>query len=338
MTVDEKYQVLFVLDCMTELPIDESLLRILRNNHVHIVAVYNSFTLQNLDKLIREIDQKLVRGCTIHNIIEPLRMIHATQRMVFSVMQKYDFTPTNADQRMFEKLAELALGSPLIIDTTVQLLLDCLKSMESEGIQYLGQKLQLGEPEESYACTPDLFNSMKNLLTCCRLSHAEQLLLNSLSIFAGGPMPMLLVTEMSHLITQANHRVHLADSLHKKLISHKLLLQYPLPVIVHQKLIPEYSNIELVYVPQHMAQHVQKDMKETDKIAALTVACHAMHQLVNSKSPVKCDILGPWSLLIEKNHKLIGKECYKALSFYISCSLGLSPPPILGTSILLLYM
>ena len=316
LTMDESHQVLFVFDGMTQLPMETSLLQILRNNHVHIVAVYNSFA--PLDKLIREIDQKLVRGCAIHNI-EPLTMIHSTQRMVLNVMEKFDFTPTNADQRVFEKLAELTLGSPLIIDMTVQLMIDCLKSMQSEGIQYLSRLLQLEGSLAEKSDSPNLFDSMKKLIACCKLSCEEQLLLNSLATYAGGPVPLSLVTEMSRLITQASQQPHLTGTLHQKLISHKLLLQYPIPVIVNpvlQKSIPADPKFELVYVPQHIAQYLCVDMEPIDNAAALSIAYHAMYQLVNTKSDSVC---GASSLLYGRFEV---KECYR--QFFRLYLLGMS--------------
>ena len=305
---------------MTELPTDESLLRILRNNHVHIIVVYDSHL--PLDKLIREVDRKLVRGCSVHTI-EPLTMIHSTQRIVFNVMEKYDFTPTNADQRVFEKLAELTLGSPLIIDTTVQLLLDYLDSMGNKGVQCLGQDLQLegslakvSDAAESNS-TCDLFDSMKKLFACNALSCEEQLLLNSLATYAGSPVPMVLVNEMSQLITQANHQAHLAGKLHQKLINHKLLLQYPSPVIVHpvlQESIPNDPKLELVYVPQHVAQYLWKDMEQMDKVFALSIGYHSVHQLVNTFAEKSSFVHGAYSSLkgtFEINYDLVKKEWYQ---------------------------
>ena len=324
---------------MTQLPTEESLLRILGNDHVHIIAVYSSCA--SLDKLIREIDRKLVRGCAVHNI-EPLTMVHTTQRMVFSVIENFDLAPTNADQRVFEKLAELTLGSPLIIDMAVQALLDCLNSKKNEGVQYLGQLLQMegsqAEKSDTSESKPmcDLFYSMKKLITCCMLSREEQLLLNSLAAYAGSPVPLSLVTEMSCLITRASHQPHLTGTLHQKLISHKLLLQHPSPVIIHpvlQKSMPKYPEFKLVYIPQDTAQYLWEDMEPIDKAFALSIAYHAMYQLVTDSSAAKSDFVGgACSLLNEKfevNYKFVGKECYQQV-FHLFLLCDFSSPLILG--------
>ena len=320
MTINEQHQVLFVFNRMSELPNDELLLRILRNKHVYIVIVDNSSASivdeQNLGKLKKEIDQKLVRGCTIHDI-EPLTMIDSTQRMVFNVMEKYDFTPTNADQMAFEQLAELTLGSPLIINTVVQLLLDYLDSMVNEGVQCLIKELKGSPAEESesnFKC--DLFDSLKRIISCCELSCEEQLLLNSLAIYAGSPVPMSLVNEMSRMITQASHQPHLAGNLHQKLTSHKLLLQYPPPMIMHpisQEPVPKDPDIELVYVPQVIAHYLEEGMDSTDKAFALTVAYYSMHHLLSTSANF---VHGACSLLNERfemSYEVVRKDCYQQM-------------------------
>lgn len=303
---DGRHQILFVLDGMTELPTNESLLRILKNHYVHIVAVYyNSFL--PVDKLIRDVDRKLIRGCKIHNI-EPLTMIHSTQRVVFSVMENCEFTPTSADQRYFKLLAELTLGSPMIIDTLVQLLIGCLDSKGNEGVKDLCQHCQL-HSEGSVRC--DLFDSVEKLLACCDLSCKEQLLLDSLSVFAGIPVPMSLIKKMSYLIIKSSqrHQLQTHPDLYEKLISHKLLLPYPFPVIVHPALQEGHdsnSNSRLMYIPQHVLHYLWGDcMDPTNRVFALAVA----YTVCKAEKFYSAGLME----FADINYGLIGREWYEKI-------------------------
>ena len=93
---------------------------LLRNSNTHIVVISKNYAPP--DALVKEVDQKLLRGCKIIDV-EPLSMIHTTQRMVHSVLKAHHLAPTNEDHNFFEKLAEFTSGSPALIDVATALLL-----------------------------------------------------------------------------------------------------------------------------------------------------------------------------------------------------------------------
>ena len=128
--MSETSPALFVFDSMTTLPQSEPLLQLMGNRHAHIVALYKHY--QPPDKLICEIDYQLVRGFKILPI-DPLSMIHSTQRTVYTIQREMDFAPDNEDQIILEKLAEFTSGSPVLVDITSQLILAQLK--EGDGGQ-----------------------------------------------------------------------------------------------------------------------------------------------------------------------------------------------------------
>ena len=128
--MSETSPALFVFDSMTTLPQSEPLLQLMGNRHTHIVVLYKHY--QPPDKLIREIDHQLVRGSKILPI-DPLSMIHSTQRTVYTIQREMDFAPDNEDQIILEKLAEFTSGSPVLVDITSQLILAQLK--EGDGGQ-----------------------------------------------------------------------------------------------------------------------------------------------------------------------------------------------------------
>ena len=112
------------------LPQSEPLLQLMGNRHAHIVVLYKHY--QPPDKLTREIDHQLVRGSKILPI-DPLSMIHSTQRTVYTIQREMDFAPDNEDQIILENLAEFTSGSPVLVDITSQLILAQLKEGDGDS-------------------------------------------------------------------------------------------------------------------------------------------------------------------------------------------------------------
>ena len=135
--LSQEHQALLVLDVVTDLPDSELLLGLVKHKFVHVVVLPESQ--MPVDKLIKEVDQKLVRGCMIHNI-EPLSVIDSTQRLVHHVMTNFDYVPTNSDQQTFENLAEFTLGSPVIVDIASKVLLYQFQ-IQHNALNYLAQSL-----------------------------------------------------------------------------------------------------------------------------------------------------------------------------------------------------
>ena len=342
--VSEVQHALFVFDNMTHLPNSEDLLRILKNQFVHVIVLSMSFT--SPDKLVKEIDHKLVRGCKFHNI-EPLTKIHSTQRMVHTLLKKLDVTPANADQEMFENLAEFTTGSPVVVGIASEVVLSCYDRSKIDAVPHLNNMLSI-DPKDvqtppggaevnlvsktfdsSQECKKfyqtdsayDSWDSISKLLEECDLSQEESLLLNSLSIFGRNPIPFSFVIELSSLITQSTQRVHLAATLHRKLLQFKLVKRYPHPVVFHPVLVKKFTDTqtsqepEFVYVPQQLSTCLWNLMEEVDKVAALSVAYSAL-TLYLCRSGVSCDVGGLCSLLLElfeENYTLVGEQCYQQM-------------------------
>lgn len=305
------------------------------------------------DKLIKEVDRKLVRGCTIHNI-EPLTMIHSTQRMVHSLMKKLDVTPSNPEQEMFEKLAEFTMGSPVIVEIASQVVVTCYDQLQHRAMLHLNKMLSLehkdvSKPDASshtdnivskllacsYQCQGayqtdsmyDSWDSITKLVGECHLSSEERLLLNCLSIFGCSPIPFSLVIEMSSAITKTSQKAHLAGTLHQNLLKFKLLKPYPLPVVLHPTILKnEVTQVpEFLYVPQQLAQCLWNSMEVVDKIVVLSVTYATVSLLHrHSTTSIGChDISGICSLLhevFEENYVLVGEECYQQMySLFLRC-------------------
>lgn len=344
--VSEAKQVLFVLDSMTELPNNEKLLKVLKNHHVHIIAIPNSCIVKNDRKLVNKVDSTLIRGCSYQDV-EPLTNIHSTQRLVHTLMKNIDFAPTTADQQMFEKLSEFTLGSPPIVETTAQVLLDCYKNDKRNVTETIDEMLLHHDDEYSEHSTPvrsvsenvidvlptlqcehrdvwdtgsvhDSWDSIASLINYCELSIEEGLLLKCLSVFGCFPVPLFLVTRIASAIAESSKQPYLARKLDLKLTKYKLLKPYPSPVVSYHTASRNHifeSTQKIVHVPQHIAGYLWNSLGEGDKVVALTLVKHSItppHQsesfLNSSHSPV-CSVFEDF---IDQNYTLIGKEAYQA--------------------------
>ena len=311
---------LLVLDGPATLPDSEPLLRIMKHQFVHVIVLSKS-QVPN-DKLIKEVDQKLIRGCKVHTI-NPLSDIHSTQRLVHRVMSDHDCVPTNDDQQAFENLAEFTLGSPVIIDIA-SLVLHQFFQVQQSALEYLTVALSLGlspvkkreempssttfavraisENVDKYlhstvaTLTPqkrdvwetsshyDSWDSVLQLVDLCELSSEERLLLNCLSVFNYCPIPLSVVTELSSTIATSSQKPHLAGTLHHKLMKFNLIKSYPLPVVLHSSSSDRTSEPEpeFLYIPQLISSSIFKNFEKVDLIAALTLAHYTIVGLCSS--------------------------------------------------------
>jgi hypothetical protein len=332
--VSEAQNALFVFDGMTSLPDFETLLRLLKSYYVHVIVIFKNH--DSTDKLVKEVDRKLLRGCAVRKV-EPLSLIHSTQRIVHSFMEENDFTPSNDDQQILEKVAEFTAGSPVIVDITSQVVQSCFSDEEEKPIQALAESLSLkNTPSVSkkiyaipqtrsaaqvmskavdevplYTWTTnveyDSWNSILTLIDACGLSIEEKLLLNCLSVFSSSPIPFSMVTELASIIAKSAQKPHLAGTLHCDLIKYKLVCIYPHPVVLHPTVVQTSPRQELgsdfVYVPQYLSHCIWKSLEDIDQIVAYNISyCSllALHQnatIKNGSDGQFCNAL--CSLLLE---------------------------------------
>lgn len=340
---------LFVFDGLSDLPDSEALLRLLKNPNIHIIAFHKSYV--STDKLIKEIDRKLVRGCTVIQST-PLTTIHSTQRIVHSFMVDYNFTPISRDQLIFEKLAEFTTGSPSLVDIASQVVCSCFEQKQDMPTQYLAQLLSLNVSsanvhQSSCQITSrsvsknikkislydsddwvtnaeyDSWDSIMALVDSCNLSPEERLLLNSLSVFNYCPIPHSLVAELASLIANSSQQPSLAGALHCKLKKFKLLCDYPHPVILHESVLANSTrqdDFEFARLPHHVSQCIWKSLEELDQVVVLGLVYHALNIWHQGRSLKKFSTLslfnGLCSSLLEtcdSNFTLIGKKCYQEI-------------------------
>ena len=82
-TASQTHPILIVFDYIDQMPQfsnpTTSIMTLLRNPNTHIVIISKNYAPP--DALLKEVDQQLMRGCRVIDV-EPLSMIHTTQRMV----------------------------------------------------------------------------------------------------------------------------------------------------------------------------------------------------------------------------------------------------------------
>ena len=141
-TASQTHPLLIIFDYIDQMPRfpspATSLMALLRNSNTHIVVISKNYAPP--DDLLKEVDRQLLRGCKIIDV-EPLSMIHTTQRIVHSVLKAHHLAPTNEDQNFFEKLAEFTSGSPTLTDVATALLLSEVRHDSQDGPQDIRDKL-----------------------------------------------------------------------------------------------------------------------------------------------------------------------------------------------------
>ena len=177
------------------------------------------------------------------------------------------------------------------------------------------------DPEQDPWCTSspyDSWQAVTMLIDQCSLSAEEKLLLFAVSMFSCSPIPVSVATEISSMIAKGSHKLHISTSLHSKLFQMQLMKRYPLPVILHHSLGVQQPSTEpeFVYVPQHIAQAIWKDMmSDRDKVVALTTMYMALRTLTDNLGSSSIGFLaGLTSLLVEMyelNYEMMGKQCYQ---------------------------
>ena len=146
---------LFILDS----PNHFELCEILKNENVHIAVIDYTST-----DVLKAIGPDSPRSVTVIDI-SPLTPIHATQRLVHSVLKESDLTPSAEVQTAFEKIASFASGSPAIIDVIASLLDSYLEQAKCSIEQALQDFATLLTTEKVLKSPPEL-NDLLNELTC----------------------------------------------------------------------------------------------------------------------------------------------------------------------------
>ena len=288
-----------VLDGVKSLPQSEDLRPLLKNRNTRIIIIcYNS---QPPETLKKEIDQQLIRGCSLINI-QPLSTIHTTQRIVHSIMSRTHFTPLNREQKLLEKIAGLTAGCPGLIKSTNAILQRCLEEAEERmDVDFLnlfsrkvpmlsGTHVELpsfGARSRSGSFKTN--NYISQLITAFQLPPSHEFVLRTLSVFSPFPIPLPVVDIVQSLVIKATQGStdpgRGVPNAVSNLSSTMLLRQYPSPVICppahpHHSSSPPSTSISkqtsFFCVPQLVQDALWGDMEDTDIVFTITTAYKAL--------------------------------------------------------------
>lgn len=339
--------VLVVLDSITSLPHSEDLLQLLKRPSTNI-AITSTSSLP-LEALKKEIDHKLVRGCSTHSL-QPLSTIHSTQRIVHSIMTATHFTPLNREQHLLEKIAELAAGSPGLINITIALLQRCLEEAERDkdrsGKDFLDRfasKVPLLSDKTSTPPKPSptalrgevamgsirpasqITTYTSQLISAFDLPTADHFILYALSVFGPVPVPRSLIDTLQSIVVKATQKKDDpgvgAPNPVKNLLSTMLLRPYPSPVILpptntYKDTATDSLQDGFCYVPQLVMDSLWEKMEAADRAFTITTAYKALlkfEQRPSLSHPELHFAAGLTAILVQKceENEDLNLSCFK---------------------------
>ena len=259
--------VLVILDSLTEMNnMSPHLEALLTSPTTHIIILYTSSSPPT--SLVREIDTKLVRGCTVLQL-EPLFTIHSTQRMVHDLLSRRRFAPQNRDQVVLAQLASLTYGCPDLSKLMAEVVYrQCLRS--NNPLDDLAS--QLVRPVMAQAEPDRLLTFFDYIINLFDMDTPQYFVLQVLAMF--GPVPILqsVAVRVQTLVMAATSGGRSCDFL-QRLVDSCLLKVYPSPVVVATSMMGRRS---LYSVPCHVCEAVLRSVDERDVILAIATAHKAV--------------------------------------------------------------
>ena len=223
------------------------------------------------------------------------------------------FTPLNREQHLLEKIAELAAGSPGLINITTALLQRCLEEAERDEdrsgkdfLDRLASRVPLLSDKTSTPPKPSptalrgevavgsirpasqITTYTSQLISAFALPTADHFMLYALSVFGPVPVPRSLVDILQSIVVKATQKKDDpgvgAPNPVKNLLSAMLLRPYPSPVTAPPTTthMDTYSSAAdslrdgFCYVPQLVTDSLWEKMEATDRAFTVTTAYKAL--------------------------------------------------------------
>lgn len=143
--------VLLVLDQFTSLPLSFSPLKaLIHKSNVHIIIIAHISSLPS--KIADEAHKTLNRGC-LQQELRPLPFLQSLQRIIYHVMSRFDLSPMNEEQKIFEEIEEASCGNPALIDLTCAVISDCIESCDHDptvGLEKFNERVVKVAANELY--------------------------------------------------------------------------------------------------------------------------------------------------------------------------------------------
>ena len=218
--------------------------------------------------------------------LKPLSELHSTQRLVYSVLSRCNFTPYNKEQRMLADIAEKTMGSPDLVELTAALLSKYIEEEEE-------QEEEEGEEGGEGRFLEKFYNQMTSseeedfavhLVKDFDLSRSDFFLLSTLSLFGAVPIPRCLVEEIQLLAVSASPHLPSKHSPLAYLTSNHLLKVYPSTLLSsptshlttrhsHRHLhTPALTESDFYYVPEIICDAMRCCMDDRDLLFSFAAA------------------------------------------------------------------
>lgn len=253
-------RILVVVDCSDDITSFSNLSHSLLNSHNTDVIVITHWLADDAKQHVKHALKRPVSVCEV----QPLSVLHATQRLVYAVQSKHHLPPLCKDQTAFQQLAHLSTGSPVLVRLIQSLLhhhIEC-SDTASNGLQNC-----LKEIEEivdmSYDDDDEFLIKAQALVTatCDTLSTLSQRLLLCLSCLEGMPVSQELIHYLATFINPCQPNVMMAE-----LSQADVLLGYPSPVVCG---LTDNELSSFFYVPQTIAEAVWSNSSIHNKCLSL---------------------------------------------------------------------
>ena len=247
-----------MVDCFDDITSFSNLSHSLLHSHNTDIIIISHWLADDAKQRVKHALGRSVSVCEV----QPLSVLHATQRLVYSVQSNHHLPPSQEDQTAFQQLAHLSTGSPVLVrmiqsllhhhiersDTANDGLQNCLKEIE--------EIVDMSYNDEFLVRAQALVTA-----TCDMLSTSTQRLLHCLSCLDGMPVSQGLIHYLATLISPCQPRVMEAE-----LRRAAVLLGYPSPVVCG---LTSSEHSSFFYVPQTIAGAVWSNSSIHNKCLSL---------------------------------------------------------------------
>ena len=319
-----------ILENAKALPNSEALLPLLQDHNAHIV-VTTSLAMP-ADGLRQEAACLLQRGCAITQV-NPLSVLHATQRIVHSILKTGHLSPSDSDRKILCQIAEKTCGSPDVVDIASALLQKCSRECDGGDLleEFTARTKNLSsereptppssDPTGNVTHTGSITDFVSSLIDGSQLPSCSYFLLCIFSCFGCAPLPRAVVEIACHLAVGADDKCNNqgTDPL-TYLTSAGLLRVHPAAVVIPLggSKCTGVGGLEpsFYYVPPLVCDALRSRMEEHDKAFCVSSAYKALEQF--SKEPttdiITAFVLGLSSILMDGPWKhAMDDPCYKKI-------------------------
>jgi len=250
-----------------------------------IIIVSNKFC-----DIATKIDRKFTRGCNLINVTK-LTPINSVQRMVYGLLKKRSYIPSDGDRNAFIYFSESSKDTTTIVHMLTSLLQNAKSTKElynsmCKPVQNEESVSKVDKTSPYSVVTSDdkiLYMCINNILRSGDFSLPAQHLLHCLSILGSIPLLKIYVDELGGLIMKAITDDNQQESLVNQLQQGGVIRKFPNPILYHKNLNPQNVDLaQLLFIPELICDASKHVMNGTDKQEYMKLAQHALWNILSS--------------------------------------------------------